>query len=132
MSPVSYLSEEWRAEAERRLKAELKPEQMNKVTTSMSNVYLDCPGGGTKNLVFRFQDGILTELVLGTGEPAAAEFHLTGTYDVMSKILRGEIPAQKALLGGQVKLKGNMLKALQLAGAAERVNKVLARIPTEY
>lgn len=132
MSPVPYLSDEWRSEAELRIKSKLTPEDLNHVTTSMSNVYLNCPGGGTKSLVFRFKDGILTELALGEGEPPEAEFHLTGSYEVMAKVLRGEISAQKALLGAQVKLKGNMLKALQLAGLAERVNKVLARIPTEY
>ncbi len=62
MSPFQYLSEEWRAEAERRLKAELTPERMNNITSSMSNVYLDCPGGGSKYLLFRFENGALTEL----------------------------------------------------------------------
>ena len=67
MSPFQYLTEEWRAEAERRLKAELTPERMNHITSSMSNVYLDCPGGETKYLLFRFEDGALAEIALGTG-----------------------------------------------------------------
>ncbi len=32
MSPLQYLTEEWRAEAERRLKSELTPEKMNHIT----------------------------------------------------------------------------------------------------
>lgn len=43
-----YLSPEWRDEAEKRLKAELTPEKMNNITSSMSNVFLNCPEG--KNL----------------------------------------------------------------------------------
>ena len=32
---------------------------------------------------------------------------------------------------GKLKLKGNMVKALKLASLADRLNKVLATIPTE-
>jgi putative sterol carrier protein len=132
MSPFQYLTEEWRAEAERRLKAELTPERMNHITSSMSNVYLDCPGGGTKYLLFRFQDGALAEIALGTGEPPAAEFLITGSYDVFAQISRAELGAQKALMTGRLKLKGNMIKALKLAAIADRLNKILAGIPAAY
>jgi putative sterol carrier protein len=132
MSPFPYLTEEWRAEAERRLKAELTPERMNHITSSMSNVYLDCPGGGTKYLLFRFEDGALTEMALGTGEPPEAEFLITGSYDVFAQISRAELGAQKALMTGKLKLKGNMIKALKLAAIADRLNKVLAGIPAVY
>lgn len=132
MTPLTYLSEEWRAEAERRLKSELTPERMNHITSSMSNVYLDCPGGGSKYLLFRFADGALTELGLGAGEPPEAEFHITGAYDVFARISRAELGAQKALMTGQLKLKGNMIKALKLAAIADRLNKVLAGIPAVY
>ncbi|MCX6561500.1 MAG: SCP2 sterol-binding domain-containing protein [Candidatus Aminicenantes bacterium] len=132
MTPLPYLSEEWRAEAERRLKAELTPEQLNRTNASMSNVHLDCPGGGTKYVLFRFKDGALTTLAIGPGEPPEAEFHLTGSYEVMVKILRAELGAKKALMSGQIKLKGNMFKAMQLASVAEKVDKILSGIPTEY
>ncbi len=132
MSPFQYLSEEWRAEAERRLKAELTPERMNNITSSMSNIYLDCPGGGSKYLLFRFENGALAELGLGAGEPPEAEFHITGTYEVFAQISRAELGAQKALMTGKLKLKGNMIKALKLAAIADRLNKVLAGIPASY
>ncbi len=132
MPPFQYLTDEWRAEAERRLKAELTPEKMNHITSSMSNVYLDCPGGGTKYLLFRFEDGALAEIALGTGEPPAAEFLITGSYDVFAQISRAELGAQKALMTGKLKLKGNMIKALKLAAIADRLNKVLAGIPAVY
>ncbi|OGD15163.1 MAG: sterol-binding protein [Candidatus Aminicenantes bacterium RBG_16_66_30] len=132
MSPLQYLTEEWRAEAERRLKSELTPERMNHITSSMSNVYLDCPGGGSKHLLFRFDAGALTELALGTGEPPEAEFLITGAYDVFAQISRAELGAQKALMTGKLKLKGNMIKALKLAAIADRLNKVLAGIPAVY
>ena len=66
------------------------------------------------------------------GEPPEAEFHITGTYDVFARIARAELGAQKALMTGQLKLKGNMIKALKLAAIADRLNKVLAGIPAAY
>ena len=38
-----YLAPSWRDEALKRLQAELTPEKMNNVTTSMSNIYKNCP-----------------------------------------------------------------------------------------
>jgi putative sterol carrier protein len=132
MSPLQYLTEEWRVEAERRLKSELTPEKMNFITSSMSNIYLDCPGGGSKFLLFRFENGVVTEISLGTGEPPQAEFQISGTYEVFAQISRAELGAQKALMTGKLRLKGNMIKALKLAAIADRLNKVLAGIPAAY
>ena len=54
---VQYLTPAWRDEAEKRLKTELSPERMNFITSSMSNIYLECPDGGTRYLFFRFEKG---------------------------------------------------------------------------
>jgi len=132
MSTLRYLTSEWRDEAEKRLTTELSPDRMNHITSSMSNIYLNCPDGNTKYLLFRFKDGVLTDLILGDGEPPEAEFRISGTYEVFSKISKAELGAQKALMTGKLKLKGNMVKALKLAAIADRLNKVLATIPAEY
>lgn len=127
-----YLSPAWRDEAERRLKSELSPERMNFVTSSMSNIYLDCPGGETRYLLFRFEDGEFADLLLGQGEPPQAEFKISGKYETFAKITRTELSSHKALMTGKLRLKGNMVKALKLAAIADRMNKVLAKIPTSY
>jgi putative sterol carrier protein len=129
---LQYLSPGWRDEAERRLKSELTAERMNFVTSSMSNVYLDCPDGGSRYLVFRFENGELAELLLGQGEPPKAEFKITGKYETFAKITRVELSSHKALMTGKLKLKGNMVKALKLAAIADRMNKVLSKIPASY
>lgn len=129
---VRYLSTEWRDEAERRLKAELSADRMNRITSSMSNIYQKCPDGGEKYLFFKFEDGALVELSVGTGEPPQAEFRITGDYETFAKISRAELGSQKALMTGKLKLKGNMVKALKLASVADRLNKVLATIPADY
>lgn len=129
---VQYLSEAWRAEAEKRLRTELTPEKMNGITSSMSNIYQNCPDGSEKFLFFSFENGALQELSLGTGEPPQAEFKITGDYETFAKITCAELGSQKALMTRKLKLKGNMVKALKLAAVADRINKVLATIPTTF
>ena len=129
---VAYLSPDWRDTAEARLKAELPPDRMNHITSSMSNIYTDCPDGDEKYLLFRFDEGRLAELAVGSGEPPKAEFRITGKYEIFAKISRAELGSQRALMTGKLKLRGNMMKALKLASIADRLNKVLSKIPTDY
>ena len=129
---LPYLSEAWRAEAEKRIRAEITPDKMKKITTSMSNMFLDCPDGKERFLYFDFKDGALAKLDVGEGEPPKATFRITGKYEIFAKISRAELGSQKALMTGKLKLKGNMIKALKLASIADRINKVLAGIDTSY
>ncbi len=131
-APLKYLSPEWRDEAEKRLKDELTPEKMNAITSSMSNIYQNCPDGQERYLFFEFKDGALNSLLLGSGEPPKAEFRITGKYEVFAAISRAELGSHKALMTGRLKLKGNMVKALRLASVADRINKVIATIDTDY
>jgi len=68
----------------------------------------------------------------GAGEPPQAEFRILGDYETFAKISRAELGAQKALMTGKLKLKGNLARALKLASVSDRLNKVLAKIPAKY
>ncbi len=129
---IEYLSPSWRDEALKRLQAELPPEKMNNVTTSMSNIYKNCPGGAEKFLFVECKDGKVTRVETGTGEPPQAEFRIIGDYETFARISRAELGAQKALMTGKLKLKGNLARALKLASVSDRLNKVLAKIPAQY
>lgn len=129
---IAYLSPAWRDEALRRLQAELTPDKMNNVTTSMSNIYKNCPGGEEKFLFVECKDGKVTRVETGAGEPPQAEFRIIGDYETFAKISRAELGAQKALMTGKLKLKGNLARALKLASVSDRLNKVLAKIPAKY
>jgi putative sterol carrier protein len=128
----AYLSPSWRDEALKRLQAELPPEKMNNVTTSMSNIFKNCPNGEEKFLFIECKEGKVTRVETGTGEPPQAEFRIIGNYETFARISRAELGAQKALMTGKLKLKGNLAKALKLAAVSDRLNKVLAQIPTQY
>jgi len=129
---VRYLSPEWRDEVEKRLKTELPPEKMNFISSSMSNIYQNCPDGGEKYLFFKFVEGNFNEVSVGSGEPPEAEFKIFGDYEIFAKISRAELSSHKALMTRKLKLKGNMLKALKLASVADRLNKVISKIDAEY
>ena len=129
---VKYLSSEWRDEVEKRLRTELPPEKMNFITSSMSNIYLNCPDGKERYLFFKFVEGVFHEVSVGSGEPPEAEFKITGDYETFAKISRAEMGSQKALMTRKLRLKGNMMKALKLASVADRLNKVISKIPAEY
>jgi putative sterol carrier protein len=127
-----YLSQSWRDEALKRLQTELTPEKMKYVTTSMSNIYQNCPDGVEHFLFLACEDGKVTRVETGTGEPPQAVFRIIGNYETFARISRAELGAQKALMTGKLKLKGNLAKALKLAAVSDRLNKVLATIPTQY
>lgn len=127
-----YLSQSWRDEALKRLQAELTPDKMNNVTTSMSNIYKNCPDGVEHFLFIACEDGKVTRVETGTGEPPEGVFRIIGNYETFARISRAELGAQRALMTGKLKLKGNLTKALRLAAVSDRLNKVLAQIPTQY
>jgi putative sterol carrier protein len=129
---VTYLSAEWCVEAEKRLKEGLTPEKMKNLTSSVAYVYLDSPGGKTRFLYFKTDNGAITEVLVGDNEPPNAEFRVTGPYELFANVTQGKISSQRALMSGKLKLKGNMVKALKLASLADRINKILASIPTQY
>jgi putative sterol carrier protein len=129
---VAYLSQQWRDEAEKRLKAEISPEKMKRLTSSVAYVYVDCPDGRVKYLYFKTENGTFTQILVGEGEPPESEFRVTGPYDLFAGLSQGKIKSQRALMSGKLKLRGNMVKALKLASLADRINKVLETIPTRY
>ncbi len=127
-----YLSSEWAAEALRRLQSELTPDKMNKVSTSMTNIYKNCPDGKDRFFFVKAENGVVTAAETGEGTPPKGEFTITGDYEIFARISRAEIGSQRALMTGKLKVRGNMAKALKLAAVADRLNKVIATIPAEY
>lgn len=133
MEKLLYLSPEWGEEVEKRLREGLTPEKMNNLTSSMNNVYLKCPGSAAEKYFFvGFENGAVSRVEVGEGKGPAAEFTITGDYETFAKISRAEMGAQKALMSGKMKLRGNMVKALKLASLCDRINKIIATIPTQF
>ena len=132
MEKFKYITPEWAEEAQRRLEAELSPDKMKHVTSSMLTIYKNCPDGVERALYYKFVDGVIDDISIQEGEFSEAEFSIMGDYETFVKISRAEMGARSALMGGKLRLKGNMVKALSLASIVDRMNRVLATIPTEY
>jgi hypothetical protein len=130
---LEYLSPEWIAEAHRRLRANLIPEKMKHLTSSMLTVYTACPDGRERALYYGVKDGVVEELLMAEGDQApTAEFTIIADYETFARISRAELKARAALMSGKMTLKGNLVKALKLAPVVDRLNEVLATIPTDY
>jgi putative sterol carrier protein len=132
MGNFKYLSPEWAAEATSRLQRDLTPEKMKNLTSSMLTVYTGCPDGADRAVYYRVVDGVVEEVSLQEGKPPKAEFTIKGSYDTFAQISRAELKARGALMSGKLTLKGNLVKALRLAPVVDRLNEVLATIPTDY
>ena len=132
MAKFEYLSPEWAEEATRRLQADLTPEKMKHLTSSMLTIYTNCPDGVERTVYYRVEEGVVQEVSLQEGTPPQAEFTLRGEYETFARISRAELKARSALMSGKLVLKGNLVKALRLAPVVDRLNEVLATIPTDY
>jgi putative sterol carrier protein len=132
MEKFAYLSPDWAAEATRRLQADLTPEKMKHLTSSMMTLYTNCPDGAERAVYYRLVEGVVEEVSLQEGDLPQAEFTIKGDYDTFARISQAELKARAALMSGKLTLKGNLVKALRLAPVVDRLNEVLATIPTEY
>jgi putative sterol carrier protein len=132
MKSFEYLSPEWAQEATHRLQQDLTPEKMKHLTSSMLTVYTNCPDGADRAVYYRLEDGVVQEVSTREGELPQAEFTITSDYETFARISQAELKARAALMSGKMTLKGNLVKALRLAPVVDRLNEVLATIPTDY
>jgi putative sterol carrier protein len=132
MANLAYLSPEWVEEALKLVEEELTPEKLHNVSSSMTNIYKNCPDGKEHFFYVAFTDGKVTGFETGEGEPPQAEFKIIADYDTFAKISRAELGAVRALTSRKLTLRGNMAKALRLAPLVDKLNKVLAKVPTDY
>jgi putative sterol carrier protein len=132
MDKLKYLSPEWVEEVARRLKEQLTPERMKHITSSMLTVYTNCPDGKDRAVLYEIDDGVVTGVSLAEGEMPGAEFTISADYVHFARISRGELKARAALMSGKMKLKGPLVKALRLSPLVDRLNEVIATVPTDY
>jgi len=127
-----YLSKEWADEVTRRCKKELTPEKMKRITSSMLTINTKCPDGKTRAVFYRLTNGVVESVSVVEGTLPKAEFSITADYDLFAKISRAELKARAALMSGKMTLKGNLVKALTLSPTVDRLNEVIATVPTEF
>ena len=127
-----YLSPEWADEVFKRTNEQLSPERMKHITSSMLTVNINCPDGKDRAIYYEIADGVVAEVSIKEGALPSAEFTITADYEIFARISRAELKARAALMSGKMKMKGPLVKALRLAPLVDRLNEVIATIPTDY
>lgn len=125
---MKFLSEEWFEEFKvLTMDAYAPGKTPTNMTTTLCECYSDVPLAGGEKLwmLYKFENGVITSMERGLGEATipSAEFVTDATYDIVVKLLKGEMSNAKALMGGKVKLKGNLSKALKLISVHDNIDK---------
>ena len=85
--------------------------------------------GGEIHYWLRIGDGTVSAAL---GDAENAEVTISQSYDTAAKVNSGELDGQKAFTQGKVKIKGKMMKMMQLRGPLAELQKALDTIETEY
>ena len=83
-----------------------------------------------QNFVLAVDSGVTTLQKATAG--AASEFSFDGTYEAWSKVVKGDIDIQSAVLRGQLKFKGSLTKILLYKDRLTRVAEIMRDTPKEF
>jgi len=124
---AKFLSDEYFSQVQAALSTDQKwLESTKSVKTSIAFNATDIG----QNYVLTVENGVSTLQKVATGTPA--EFSFDGTYDAWSKVVKGEVDIQSAVLKGQLRFKGSIVKILTYRDRLNRVAEVMSEIPKEF
>ncbi len=83
-----------------------------------------------QNYLLSVDNGITALQKVAPGAPA--DFSFDGTYEAWTKVAKGELDIQAAVLRGQLKFKGSLTKVLMYKDKLMRVAEILRDVPKEY
>ena len=128
---MKFLSEEWFAAHEKKIREVLTP---GKACTEMTELYRNCPDGRTVWIYYKIENGLLADIRMGEGEATLpkATFGGSGDYSSYVKSAKGELNAVKAISQGYFKFNGNLLKALPMLDIYNKVNAAKVFPDNEY
>ena len=83
------------------------------------------------DIYMRFDDGeVMKVRELEEGEKT--DYTLAGPYEIWTKLNKGELDAQSALMTRQLPFKGNMSSIIRYSKAFLRLFELMQTIPVEY
>jgi len=124
---TKYFSQEFFSEVEKSLSNDPKWQTDTKgIQTSIKLTAADQPA----TYVIKVEDGRTT---IAQSDPAGqAEFAFEGTYETWTKVAKGELDLQAAVLKGVLKFKGSITKILFYKDRFVRIAEVMRSVPVEY
>ena len=124
---AKFLSDEYFAELGSALSKDQKWAESSKtVKTSIAFNVTDMG----QHYVLAVDGGVTTLQKVQPGTPA--EFSFDGPYDTWSKVVKGEMDLQSAVLKGQLRFKGSLTKILMYRDRFIRVAEVMRDVPKEF
>jgi putative sterol carrier protein len=124
---AKYMSDEYFAQVQAALSQDPKWAESSK--NFKSSIAINVTDIG-QNYLLTVENG--TTALQKAAPGAAAEFSLDGTYDAWSKVAKGEVDIQSAVLKGQLKFKGSLTKVLLYRDRFNRVAEIMRDVPKEF
>ena len=127
--PLKYLSPEWIDAYNATVAADDSVRTAMKGKSAVIQMLIAEAPDGEVHYWLRIGDGSVSAAL---GDADNAEVTISQSYDTASKVNSGELDGQKAFTQGKVKIKGKMMKMMQLRGPLAELQKALDTIETEY
>ena len=126
---VKYLSPEWIDAYNATVAADDSVRAAMKGKNAVIQMLIAEAPDGEIHYWLRIGDGSVSAAL---GDADNAEVTISQSYDTAAKVNSGELDGQKAFTQGKVKIKGKMMKMMQLRGPLAELQKALDTIETEY
>jgi len=127
--PVKFLSPEWIDAYNATVAADESVRAAMKGRNAVIQMLIAEGPDGEIHYWLRIGDGSVSAAL---GDADNAEVTISQSYDTAAKVNSGELDGQKAFTQGKVKIKGKMMKMMQLRGPLAELQKALDTIETEY
>ncbi len=126
---VKYFSPEFFVQLQDSLVSDAKWQDSTKgLRTSVKLGTTDA--GAVASFLLKVEDGKTT--ITPTETSAQAEFSFEGTYEAWTRVAKGEVDFQAAVLKGQLKFKGSITKILFYKDRFLRIAEVMRAVPVEF
>ena len=127
--PLKYLSPEWIDAYNATVAADDSVRAAMKGKNAVIQMLIAEAPDGEIHYWLRIGDGSVSAAL---GDADNAEVTISQSYDTAAKVNSVELDGQKAFTQGKVKIKGKMMKMMQLRGPLAELQKALDTIETEY
>jgi len=124
---VKYFTEEYFKYVENKLVAD--PKWLEDTKGVKTTILLGATDQGAAFLL-KVEDGMtsISKAEAGT----AAEFTFEGSYDTWTKVAKGEVDFQSAVLKGLLKFRGSITKILFYKNRFIRIAEVIRAVPVDF
>ncbi|MDG6925237.1 MAG: SCP2 sterol-binding domain-containing protein [Nitrososphaerota archaeon] len=124
---AKFFTDEFFREVEQKLSAD--PKWLQDTKGVKTSVLLGATDQGSSFLL-KVEDGATS--ISKTEAGTAAEFSFEGSYDAWTKVAKGEVDFQSAVLKGMLKFRGSITKILFYKDRFLRIAEVIRSVPMEF